>query len=281
MRALVVFRDELKRSSWIIFIVLGCMLFDAMELVRSFNYNFEYMIGAGWFDGRVNTVSWYIPVAILLALCQSRGARDDFWGSMPYTAKSLYILRLVYGICFIAAVGLVQLALSMAVSSKYAFVIEDLSYIGLKIEGVYAYPMFLLVNVGAYLIANTVYTLVNNRITASAMLFFISIMPEMLISPISRLNDGGYPQILENICELKYLIAFGINDGCDVRGLSYAIYAVVIIFMLYLGIYINGKNAGRGRYRLFYNMAVKVIFILLCVLFCFNIIETLFLQGGF
>jgi hypothetical protein len=50
--------------------------------------------------------------------------------------------------------------------------------------------------------------------------------------------------------------------------------------MLCLGIYINERKCENGSERLFYNKAVKAVFIILAVLFGLNLIELLFLQGG-
>jgi len=282
VRVATVFRDEFKRSSWIIFIVLGCMLLCGVSLTSVLRDSFENIIGGGWYISCVNTVSWYLPVSVLLALSQSRTKKDDFWGSMPYTANSLYILRLLYGIIFIAAVGLIQLIISALILRKYVFLMEDISYLGFELKGIYAYPQFLIINIGAYIISNTVYGLFNNRFAASAMLFFINLMPEMLFTPIQWVCQY-YPEVLDALSEVKYIIAYGIGDvyvKSSVYTIGYPVYTAIIAAMLVMGLYINKKSHERGSGRLFYNKSVKVIFILLFVLFILNIMETVFLQGG-
>lgn len=283
MRVVTVFKDEFKRSSWIIFIVLGCMLLAGAMLTDRIEEAADYiLVSSGWFNENVNVVSWYLPVAALFALSQKRTKKDDFWGSMPYTSDSLYLLRLAYGLIFIVAVGVLQMLLSAAVLHKNAFIIEDLSYIGLTIKGAYAFPMFMLVNGGAYIIANTVCTLVNNRGAAAAFGFFAALMPEMLFTPYNWIT-GDYWYLMEHFSDIKYVIAFGLNDDVSDWVYSYGvpIYLVIIAAMLFIGIYANRKTSQRGISRVFYNKAVKVIYIILCVLFALNVFETLFLQGGF
>ncbi len=283
MRVVTVFKDEFKRSSWIIFIVLGCMLLVGAMLTEKIEEVTDYiLVSSGWFNEDVNVVSWYLPVAALLALSQKRTRKDDFWGSMPYTADSLYLLRLAYGLMFIAAVGVVQMLLSAAIMHKNAFIIEDLRYIGLRINGVYDFPRFMLVNGGAYILASTICTLVNNHAVAAAFGFFASLMPEMLFTPYNWIT-GEYWHLIEYFSDLKYVIAFGINDNVNDYVYQYGVpvYLCIIAAMLFIGAYVNRKTAERGNSKVFYNRFVKVIYIILCVLFALNVFETLFLQGGF
>lgn len=283
MRVVTIFKDEFKRSSWIIFIVLGCMFLAGGVFTEKIKEAVDYVfVCSDWFYEEVNVVSWYLPVAVLLALSQKRNKTDDFWGSMPYTSYSLYLLRLAYGLIFIAAVGAVQMLLSAAILNKNAFIVEDLSYVGIKIRGAYAFPMFMLVNGGAYILSNTVCTLVNNRGAAAAFGFFAALMPEMLFTPYNWIT-GDYWHLIEDFCDIKYAVVFG--EGYNISDWVYSygvpIYLVIIAFMLFIGIYANGKTAQRGAVRVFYNKAVKAIYIILCVLFVLNVFETLFLQGGF
>jgi hypothetical protein len=258
-----------------------------MNLANSINKGFINLVNYSWYNMDINTVSWYLPVAFFLAISGSRSKKDDFWNSMPYTANELHALRLAYGVGFIAIVGLIQLAVSALIIHKYAFFAEDLSYIGytLTMNGVYNYLMFLLVIVGGYIIASTIYSLADNRIAASAMLFFIALMPELLFVPILWIT-GQYSDILGDVSQVKYLIAFGVGVGdYDVNTAVYKIcvplYLVIIAFMLWLGFYVNKKNHSSGNCKIFYNKVVKVVFIALSVLFALNVTETLFFQGGF
>lgn len=279
-RVRVVLKDEFKRSSWVILIAVGCLLLCNMTLASLINKGFINLVNYAWHGIVINTVSWYLPVAFFLAISGSRSKKDDFWNSMPYTANELHAIRLAYGVGFIAIVGLLQLAVAAVVAHKYAFFAEDLSYLGYTLNGVYNYPMFLLIIVGGYIIASTIYGLVDNRIVASAMLFFISLMPELLFVPILWIT-GQSLDILDYASQVKYLIVFGVGVGdSDVNTVIYNIgvplYLVIIAFMLWLGFYVNNKNHSSGNCKMFYNKVVKAVFIALSVLFALNITETLF-----
>lgn len=280
MRVVSVFADEFKRTSWIIFVVIFCMFLSGLNIADCMNSNFKGLIQGRWFTDWVNTVSWYLPVPLLLTLCQKRGSGEDFWGSMPYTVNGLYFCRLAYGLLFILLTGLAQLLLSCVMMHSYAFLVEDLGYLGFNTYGLYTLPLFISVNCGVYIITQTLFMLFNNRILASAAVFLLALIPELFIAPVSWFF--GYSEAMDSLCEAKYRIMYGMFDYIPDTALSTGtiIYTVFIFAMLVLGIYLNRKNNQRGNSALVYNKAVNIMLIVLVVFFALNIADVIFVQGG-
>ncbi len=300
MRWLTVIKDEFKRTSWVILVAAVCMLICNIVLVQNVEEVYRSVMMNQFYAPDINIMYLYLPVSLMLALCQSRGKSDDMWNSMPYKASSLYGLRLAYGMGFIALLGIIQLCVSAAIINKYSFVMDDIAYLGYSVKGIYNYKAYCIANLGTYTIAAAYFILIRHQGAASAALFFTALMPEMLIAPIARVTDilfafqeavKAYNRLgieslqrgLNTACELKYAVMFGINAydiKASVYGIGCFVYAALAALMLVLGFYVNKKRCDRGNDKIFYNKAVKTIYILLLVLFVYNIIETLFLQGG-
>jgi hypothetical protein len=235
-----------------------------------------------WRFREFDTVSYCLPVPILLALTLHKGKEDELWSSMPYTTNALYLIRLCYGVGFIFLTGLVKLLVTWLVLQRYGCVMEDMAYLTYYPVGLYSFGRFLLVNIGAYIITGTVCRLVNNRILASIMLVLAEFVPLMLLVPI-RWVTGQYWDALSQFSEVYSIISLGATSSelnPPIRTAGTIIYIAVILIMLVLDLYINKQRSENGKTKLFYNTAVKVVYIVFCVLFLLNVIETLFLQGG-
>ncbi len=279
MRALCVFKDEFKRTSWLLLISMGLMFMCNAILISQLNSVVLNVLTSGFLQPLIDIIPWYLPISLFLALFQARNS--DLLSSMPYTTTGLYCLRLLYGVVFLALAGLVQLIVLYLIFNRYSFLIEDLAYTGQSLSAVCSYPRFLIVTIGAYIIATLAFTLIKNRLFASFGLFFAALLPELFFAPLSWFFETDFFDV---ICELKYNILFAkdsyIKVKPDILSLGYIVYSLVIIILFFAGMYTNKKNHEKGMDRIFCNEAVMVIYYMLLLLFALNIIDTLFIQGG-
>lgn len=288
MRVVMVLRDEFKRSSWLFVILLACFFLAAADLLSVTSGTWKATViggDASWYiyEGVYsNFIPFYLIAVVLLALCQSRKRTDDFWNSLPYTAGELYVFRLLYGALVILFIAVVQLGMTAVIVNKFGFFMKDFALLGISTEYIYRTGSLIVALFGAYIIATLVYKLVNNRFAASIMLFFLALIPELLVAPCDWLG-GIFLDGLEVAANIKYAAVFGIYIPYIVKNVytvGVPVYAAVTVIVFLIGYYVSRRNTEKGNEGMFYNGIIKAVFILLCLLFALNVVDTLFVQGG-
>lgn len=284
MKTIYVLYDELKRSSWVFLVAMGCMLLGSNYIFDSLKGFYFHVLNNNYiYDVYIENIiaAIYLPFVILLALSQYRGKNEDFRSSMPYTADGLYFIRLLYGIIAILTVTVIQWAVLGLLFNNYAFVITDLKDMGVNLA-VFINPLhFVLVLFGMYVFISLILQLVANRFGAAFMAFTLALMPEMLAVPYQWIF--GEAPGWEGLFRIKYTFFPGICDNelkTSVYLIGVLVYAVIVGTEVLAGMYVNRKTNGAGRSRMFYNKGVKAVFIALGLLFALNIFDMIFIQGG-
>lgn len=276
--------DEFKRSSWVFMVALGCLLFGTFYLYGEVKDLFFTVINGSYiYDIYIESIlqCFYLPFALSLAFSQHRGKKEEFRGSMPYTADGLYFIRLLYGFIAIALVTLAQWLSYSLILGKCTYAA---AYLNELCGGSVAFmsPLhFMVVLLGEYVMLTLVMQLVRNPIGAAFGSFMLALMPEMLEVPYQWVTDAS-PN-WEGLYRIKYAFMPGIADNMlkpQVYNTAAWIYAAILAVFVALGAYINHKASGTGNSKAFYNKGVKTCYIVLCVLFALNLFETFFLQGG-
>ena len=288
MRVVMVLRDEFKRSAWLFIILLASFFLSAVDLLSKINNTWLTIMAGGdtfWYvyEGiSSNHIPVYLLSIVLLALCQSRRPTDDFWNGLPYTAGELYVFRLFYGALVILFIGVCQLVITAVICGRYEFFLKDCGLLGISCEYLYRTGAMVTALFGTYIIATLVYKLITNRFAASLMLFFLALMPELLVVPCNWLG-GLFLDGLETAANIKYAVAFGVYIPYimkDVYTVGIPVYAAVTVVIFLIGYYASRRISERGIECMFYNGLIKAVFLLLCLLFALNVIDNFFVQGG-